>query len=196
MFQLLASPAFLHHVPQYLGDTFGLSELALLVARRSGGGTRSEAAGSLRLLWAVIIGSVVAGIFSSIYVTAAYSPLLSQLLLVGVLIYLIGLIVRWYAILYLGRFFTVNVAIAADHRVIDTGPYKYIRHPSYSGALLIFLGMAISFQNWLGFAVLLVQTTLAFLRRIDIEEMALRGALGDAYINYSAHTRRLIQFVY
>jgi protein-S-isoprenylcysteine O-methyltransferase len=104
--------------------------------------------------------------------------------------------VRWYAILYLGRFFTVNVAIAADHRVIDTGPYKYIRHPSYSGVLLIFLGMAISFQNWLGFAVLLFPTTLAFLRRIDIEEMALRGALGDAYINYSAHTRRLIPFVY
>jgi protein-S-isoprenylcysteine O-methyltransferase Ste14 len=62
--------------------------------------------------------------------------------------------------------------------------------------LLIFLGMAISFQNWLGFAVLLIPTTLAFLRRITIEERALRGALGEAYINYSARTWRLIPLVY
>jgi len=196
VFEVLNSPAFLHHIFQYLGDAFGLSELALLLSRRSGGGASSQDAGSLRLLWAVIIGSILGGIFSSISVAAAYSPLLTRLVPIGVALYLIGMILRWYAILYLGRFFTVNVAIAADHRVIDTGPYKYIRHPSYSGALLIFLGMGISFQNWLGLAVLLIPTTLAFLWRINVEEQALRGALGEAYVNYSARTRRLIPGVY
>ena len=103
---------------------------------------------------------------------------------------------RWYAIFYLGRLFTVNVAIAADHTLIDSGPYRTIRHPSYTGALLVFLGLGISFGNWLSLIIVVVPTSLAFMQRIAIEEAALARALGDSYLRYMARTKRLIPGVY
>lgn len=97
---------------------------------------------------------------------------------------------------YLGRLFTVNVAIAADHTLIDSGPYRTIRHPSYTGALLVFPGLGISFGNWLSLIIVVVPTSLAFMQRIAIEEAALTRALGDSYPRYMARTKRLIPGVY
>jgi protein-S-isoprenylcysteine O-methyltransferase len=62
---------------------------------------------------------------------------------VGVALLLLGLLLRWWSIIHLGRFFTVDVVIATDHRVVDSGPYRFIRHPSYSGVLLIIAGVAV-----------------------------------------------------
>jgi protein-S-isoprenylcysteine O-methyltransferase len=107
-----------------------------------------------------------------------------------------GLALRWYAIFYLGRLFTVNVAIAADHTLIDSGPYRTIRHPSYPGALLVFLGLGIPFGNWLSLIIVVVPTSLAFMQRIAIEQAALTRALGDSYLRYRARTKRLIPGVY
>jgi protein-S-isoprenylcysteine O-methyltransferase len=114
----------------------------------------------------------------------------------GVTLYAAGLILRWYAILHLGRFFTVNVAIAADHRVIDTGPYRFVRHPSYTGALMAFLGLALCLANWASLTVLVVPVFFVFLRRIQVEEAALLQALGDEYRGYMSRTKRLIPAVY
>jgi protein-S-isoprenylcysteine O-methyltransferase len=69
----------------------------------------------------------------------------------GAALFAAGLALRWYAIVYLGRFFTVNVAISKDHRLIDTGPYRFIRHPSYTGAIMAFVGVFASgfcLHNW------------------------------------------------
>ena len=103
---------------------------------------------------------------------------------------------RWYAIFYLGRLFTVNVAIAADHTLIDSGPYRTIRHPSYTGALLVCLGLGISLGNWLSLIIVVAPTSLAFMQRIAIEEAALARALGDSYLRYMARTKCLIPGVY
>ena len=70
----------------------------------------------------------------------------------GCALFRLGLMLRWYSIIYLGRFFTVNVAIHSGHEIIDTGPYRYIRHPSYTGALLAFLGLALTLANWVSLA--------------------------------------------
>jgi protein-S-isoprenylcysteine O-methyltransferase len=196
MTNLLNSPGFLLHLPQYMGDLFVLSELGLLVTRRSGGRGRSEDRGSLYLLWITIVASMLAASVGSAFVRATDSRLLTLLVPVGFVLYVFGLILRWYAIVYLGRFFTVDVAIAADHRVVDAGPYRLIRHPSYTGLLLAFLGLGICFRNWLGLLFAIIPTTLLLLWRIRIEEGALTAALGAAYVNYSARTRRLIPFVY
>jgi protein-S-isoprenylcysteine O-methyltransferase len=179
-----------------MGDLFGLSELALLLARRSAGSARSADRGSLLLLWGVLVASLVAAIYCALTVRAADSALLRQLVPLGLVLYIGGLILRWYSILYLGKYFTVNVAIAADHRVVDTGPYRYIRHPSYTGALLALVGLGICYRNWLGLLLLVAPVSLAFLYRIRVEEAALRNALGEAYVLYSTHTRRLVPFVY
>ena len=182
--------------PTILGIFFGVSELGLLLSRRSRGGAQSADRGSLSLLWVVIVLSIVGANLCTLNVAAANSPLLTRLVPLGETLFVAGLICRWYAIWHLGRFFTVNVAIAADHRVVDTGSYRWIRHPSYTGALLAFVGLGICYRNWLGLSVLVIPTTLAFLRRIQIEEAALLAALGESYAQYRARTWRLIPFVY
>jgi protein-S-isoprenylcysteine O-methyltransferase Ste14 len=96
----------------------------------------------------------------------------------------------------LGRFFTVNVAIAKDHRVVSDGPYRFVRHPSYTGALVAFIGLGILVHNWMAALLLVVPITIMFLWRIHIEERALSAALGKAYTDYMARTKRLIPFVY
>jgi len=60
----------------------------------------------------------------------------------------LGLAVRWRAIIYLGRFFTINVAVAADQHLVDSGPYHFIRHPCYAGSLLIILGLGLCMGNF------------------------------------------------
>jgi protein-S-isoprenylcysteine O-methyltransferase Ste14 len=86
--------------------------------------------------------------------------------LFGFLLFLGGLILRWYSIGYLGRYFTVDVSISAEHKLIDSGPYRYIRHPTYTGALLAFLGLGFCFGNWLSILFLTLPIIAAFLWRI------------------------------
>jgi protein-S-isoprenylcysteine O-methyltransferase Ste14 len=90
----------------------------------------------------------------------------------------------------------VNVAIAADHRVVEAGPYRLLRHPSYTGALLAFLGLGICLDNWASLALLTLPTSVVFLWRMRIEEDALLETFGERYRDYMRRTRRLIPFIY
>lgn len=179
-----------------LGIAYGLSEVVLGLVKRSGAGSAATDRSSLRLIWVVILASVAVAIVGRGLVPQAWSPLLARCYPLGVALFASGLALRWYAILHLGRYFTVDVAIAGDHRVVETGPYRFLRHPSYSGALLAFVGYGICLASWVSLAAVTVPIALAFLRRIEIEEAALVGALGDAYRAYARRTRRLIPFVY
>ena len=183
--------------PAVIGSLFGVSEFALLLTRRAATGARGADDGSLRQIWIVVLVSLIAAVAAGILVPQATTALLVRLRASGALIFLAGLLLRAYAIIYLGRFFTVNVALAADHQLIDTGPYRYVRHPSYSGAMLEFLGLGITFGNWLSLLLLLlVPTWLVFQRRMAIEERALSTALGGDYTDYMSRTKRLVPGVY
>jgi protein-S-isoprenylcysteine O-methyltransferase len=182
--------------PAVIGALFGVFEIALLLTRRARGGARRADDGSLQQLWAVILVSLAVAVAAGILVPQAASEVLWRLRTVGALLFVAGMLVRAYAIFYLGRFFTVDVALAADHRLIDTGPYRYVRHPSYTGALLEFLGLGIVFGNWISLLVLMVPTWLVFKRRMTIEERALTQALGRDYADYMARTKRLIPGLY
>ncbi len=180
-----------------LGSLYLLSELALQVFRRAkSGAARAADGGSLAVLWLVISASMFLAFNFQMSLVQARWPSLPWVNVVGVAVTLGGLAIRWYSIIYLGRFFTVNVAIASDHELIDTGPYQVVRHPSYTGALLAFLGLAICMQNWASLLVLMSGTTAAFLFRMRVEERALTGAFGDRYRRYQARTPRLLPGVY
>jgi len=184
-----------------LASVFGLvflvSEAGLAIFKRAGRhGQREADQGSLRLLWTVIGLSVFLAYIAAGALPAANfgpTPLISQL---GAAIFVVGLAIRWYAIVYLGRFFTVNVAIAADHRLIDSGPYRFIRHPSYTGALMAFLGLGLTIGNWVSLALLLAPTLMVFQRRMDVEESALIQAFGTRYQDYMRRTKRLLPGFY
>jgi protein-S-isoprenylcysteine O-methyltransferase len=179
-----------------LGLLFCISELLLGLAKRSKTAGMSKDRGSLWLLWTVIAACAVSAHELSVRLPEADSPGLRALRPLGAALLTMGLILRWWAILYLGRFFTVDVSIAADQRVIDTGPYRLIRHPAYSGALMAFVGLGILYGNWVSMLVLVVPVAVAFMRRIVVEEGALGAALGAAYVSYAARTKRLIPWIY
>jgi protein-S-isoprenylcysteine O-methyltransferase len=110
----------------------------------------------------------------------------------GCLLMVAGLIVRLAAIATLKQQFTVDVAIVKDHKIIDKGLYRIIRHPSYIGSLLTFLGLGLALQNCLSLIVLLALPSAATLYRISVEEKALLNHFGSSYSDYMRHTKKLI----
>jgi protein-S-isoprenylcysteine O-methyltransferase len=179
-----------------LGLAFALSEAALGFFKRSRDDSIDADDWSLRMLWITNMLVVFAGIIASYRVPQADMGGGRPLFWVGCALFGFGLVLRWYSIFHLGRFFTVNVAIHSRHEIIDTGPYRRIRHPSYTGALLAFLGLALCLDNWLSFGLIVVPTFIAFSNRISIEEHALANALGSPYTNYMRRTKRLVPYVY
>ena len=181
--------------PLVLGAIYGLSELYLALTRRSQPQALSRDRRSLFLLWSVIVVSLWLGIQIVWLVPSAAVAFPRILYIFGFILFLGGLALRWYSIGYLGRYFTVDVSISAEHKVIDSGPYRYIRHPSYAGALLAFVGLGFCFGG-LSILFLTVPIIGAFLWRIRIEESALTEALGEDYRTYKQRTKRLIPCVY
>lgn len=168
----------------------------LILTRRSGPGAISKDQGSLRVLWFVEIASTFSGVIAAYHFPECGLPARHLFYIVGICGFIIGLALRVYAILYLGRLFTINVAIAKDHRLIDSGPYRFVRHPSYTGALMLFFGLGLGIGNWLSLVVIVVPIFAAFWWRMNIEEAALTEALDEPYRSYMRRTKRLIPMIY
>lgn len=117
-------------------------------------------------------------------------------LLVGVPLMAIGLGTRLWALTTLGRFFTMPITLADDHRIVRDGPYRWLRHPSYTGGLLTGVGMPLVLGTTLGLAVTIVALAAVYVYRIRIEEAALVRRFGDAYQEYRRATWRLIPGLY
>src|SRR5438270_5744984 len=172
-----------------LGLVFLISELLLTVTRRSRSRTRTKQDRStLRVVWLVIIVSVAAGIYVARHWPAAALPHARSFAVAGAVLFVAGLLLRWWAIVTLGRFFTVDVTIEKDHELVERGPFRMVRHPSYTGVLLAFVGVGLSLGNWAALLVILVPIFVAFVRRMNVEEKALHRALGDRYVAYIRRT--------
>lgn len=114
----------------------------------------------------------------------------------GLTLLFAGIIIRWTAIYALGKYFTGTVLIKEDHRLIQSGLYKHLRHPAYAGSLLAHLGLGLAFSNWFSLGLSLIPFSIAALYRMQVEEQALREVFGEAYISYSKGTKRLIPKLY
>jgi protein-S-isoprenylcysteine O-methyltransferase len=172
------------------------SEIALVLFRRTGIESTSRDSGSVVRLNVAIYGSVAAAIAIGMSGIGIIPGIRLMLAWTGLVFILLGLVVRWTAIFTLRRFFTVNVAIQEGHRIVKTGFYGFIRHPSYLGSIVSFVGLAMILGNWIAFIVLIVPITIAFMRRIEIEECVLTGEFGTEYKEYCRATWRLIPWVY
>ena len=142
------------------------------------------------LLLAVWLGSVLASLVPG----AAMSSARPVVFIFGLLVAFAGIALRQYAIASLGPFFTVRVMTRPDQTVVEKGPYRYVRHPSYTGSLLTVLGVLLCSTNWLALACFVLALP-GFLYRIRVEERALIEALGEPYLAYMARTKRLVPFV-
>jgi protein-S-isoprenylcysteine O-methyltransferase Ste14 len=115
---------------------------------------------------------------------------------VGLAVIAAGTALRYWSVHTLGRFFTVNVGVAEGQRVVDSGPYALLRHPSYTGMLVVYLGVGIALDSWPSVAAAVVLPTLAVLNRIEHEETMLREELAPAYEGYQRRTKRLVPGVW
>jgi protein-S-isoprenylcysteine O-methyltransferase Ste14 len=180
-----------------LGLVYLFSEVLLTATHRSRSrtGTKQDKS-TLGVIWIVIMVSIVAGINVAKLWPAAALPLAQIFSVAGVILFVAGLFLRWWAIITLGRFFTVDVTIEKDHELVERGPFRLVRHPSYTGVLLAFVGFALTLRNWAALLVILVPIFAAFIRRMNVEEEALSRALGSRYADYMRRTKRLVPFVY
>ena len=115
---------------------------------------------------------------------------------IGVAMILIGGLIRIYARKELDRFFSFEVIVQKDHKLIKKGLYKYVRHPMYLGMLFIFFGLAISLYSFYGVLALIVFYIPALLYRISAEEGILIKEFDKEYLDYMDKTKKIIPKVY
>lgn len=175
-----------------------LSSIGKASAKRSEGSDRL----SFYIFWAAIIVSIAVGVSLKLVLESNQNGLGRIALLspyfgyIGCLVIVLGLITRLIAIRTLGKQFTYKVSIVDDHRIVDTGIYGLVRHPSYLGTLVCLLGLGLALENWLSLLIVFVLPLIAISYRISVEEQVLLIHFGKEYGDYSKRTKRLIPGIY
>ena len=107
---------------------------------------------------------------------------------IGILLMTSGLGIRVWAIRVLGKFFSATVKVRGDHEVIQDGPYKTVRHPSYLGAYFTFIGSPILLGAWISLPLVMIIMGIAYYFRITTEERTLTEYFGEKYERYKKYS--------
>jgi protein-S-isoprenylcysteine O-methyltransferase Ste14 len=116
--------------------------------------------------------------------------------IIGLIMLVAGITIRVVSINILGKHFTATVNIDEKHELIQKGPYKFVRHPGYSGAFIAIIGCPLFLNNLYTVFVATAAMGIAYYIRINLEEEALSGHFGDAYKAYQKKTHRLLPFIW
>ena len=158
------------------------------VSRKNSSGERKDH-GSFLLINVLTIAAIIGAVLLRIYNVWVF---IGNLQVLGLALGFFGIIFRGYSIAVLGRSFTVKVEVDKKRELTKSGPYKYIRHPSYTGTLLTCIGFGLALGTWAGTILLAVLKLVAYSYRINVEEKALTETYGDAYIDYKKKTWKLL----
>jgi protein-S-isoprenylcysteine O-methyltransferase Ste14 len=177
--------------------TWWVSEIAVAIIRRSKPWSLGQDKLSYWVVWLSFLLSILAALAMSkldeVGRIGLFAPFIGYL---GCLTITAGVVIRWIAVATLGRQFTLQVAIVKDHKLIDRGIYRSLRHPAYLGSLTSFIGFGLALENWISLIVVFILPLGAVLYRISVEEKVLRGHFGMQYEEYCKKTKRLIPRVY
>lgn len=173
-----------------------ISEILLNSLLRSGSGDKKgQDKGTKRFIWVTIaIANSLAVFIAIIFKFPVSSSVIVSY--IGLVVIVLGMVLRFMAIWTLGRYFTVDVTIRENHKLKKDGLYSILRHPSYSGSVLSFIGFGLSLNNWLSLFIVSVLVTMAMLRRIKVEEKLLTDQFGAEYLDFMKNTYRLIPWIY
>jgi len=180
----------------YAAFLFFVSEMSLLVFKRSHQTETKvkQDRKSLLIFWLTIPLSITLG-----FMMAKYEPWNTMnriFLVVGLVVYGVGFVLRWMSIYQLKSAFTVDVAITKGHALQTDGLYKKLRHPSYLGLILILVGLAMGMNSLRSLLVLVVPVCIAIVYRVNVEERMLVQAFGAEYEAYKSKTYRFIPWIY
>jgi protein-S-isoprenylcysteine O-methyltransferase Ste14 len=162
--------------------------------RHRGGGKRHDR-GSYVLLAACVFAAFAIALYSTAGTTLriAGQPIP---FIVGLIVTWGGIVLRFASFRALGRYFTFHVETRPGQPVIATGPYRLLRHPSYTALWLILIGFALMCGTWIAVAATVILPAIGFAVRIRVEERALTAELGDAYAEFASTRKRLIPFIW
>lgn len=149
--------------------------------------------GSCFVLVAGCISSILADVFFRQYIGL---PLPVLFFWIGCIVTVSGIVIRVYSVFTLKRAFTVSVQVKIDQIIIKKGPYKYIRHPAYSGSIISLLGIALCFRSIFGIIAALIITKIIYGYRIGLEEKLLENNFGADYEEYEKATWRIMPYIW
>jgi protein-S-isoprenylcysteine O-methyltransferase Ste14 len=159
-------------------------------------GERRDRGSFVVVVASVAIGLAGAGVVAGDITSAELSGALWPLFAAGLALMLAGIVLRQWAIAMLGRSFTVVVRVREGQEVIDTGPYRWVRHPSYTGMLLTFAGYGLALGNWISILCAVLVPLIGIVVRIHFEEQALLEGLGEPYRRFAEGRKRLVPGVW
>lgn len=162
--------------------------------RRKRAGVRKDGGSLGFLVIAYVAALTVAGTIAGTQ-SWARMPFQFPLYLAGVALMWAGMGLRIWAVLVLGRFFRITVTVQDEHRLVEDGPYRILRHPAYSGGLLTMIGIGLAMGNWLSLLAIMLVLLPAYGYRIQVEERALKARFGEGYDRYATARWRLVPFV-
>lgn len=174
-----------------LGTLAGLLQPAFNPFEKSA--TPEDRGTALQIVWSIVLVQLLA-VVEAVYFRYPESMEWTWLDVFALAMMVIGLLVRTWGVMTLGRYFTWHVTVQSDQTVIRTGPYRFIRHPGYTGGILSYFFSAIFLHAWFAACVAAVVLPFAFLRRIHHEEKLLTAHFGDAYTNYQHEVGALVPF--
>ncbi|MGA2680191.1 MAG: isoprenylcysteine carboxylmethyltransferase family protein [Candidatus Bathyarchaeia archaeon] len=154
--------------------------------------TREDKGSGLLIYLSLFVSIIVAFQFAG----ANIMPLPDWVFIVGICLMMLGIFVREWAVTTLRGFFLFTVGVRQNHKVIENGPYRLVRHPAYSGSILTMIGLGLATQSAVAVLILAVVCGIAYGYRIHVEEPALVKELGGEYVQYMSRTKRLIPFVF
>ncbi len=143
----------------------------------------------------VLFSWIVALIVAQLFAKYDLAILPSWAFYLGIVLMLAGIAVRQWSIAVLGRFFFGVIGVQEGQKVVESGPYRLVRHPSYSGALLIMVGIGLVFQSWGAALVIIPIFAVCYGYRMYVEERVLMANLGNSYTEYMKRTKRVIPFL-
>jgi len=141
------------------------------------------------LIFVVIAGDIAIG-----YAEVGSMP--HWLFYPGEVLFVLGSAFTAWSYSYLGRHRLPYAEVLPDHQIVEDGPYRYIRHPGYVGAMVALTGLSLAVQSWVALLATLLIGGGLFGQRIHVEEQLMISELGDRYRQYVVGTKRFIPFVW
>ena len=142
--------------------------------------------------WIGMMGAFVVGGMQAFIITRGQKAWF----VAGLIALLSGSLLRRHCWRMLGKHFTGDVKASPDQPVVDRGIYRWVRHPSYTGGMLMYMGTGLALTNWLSVLIITVAGGAAYLYRVRVEEQALQANLGGRYQEYMRRTKRFVPFVF
>jgi protein-S-isoprenylcysteine O-methyltransferase Ste14 len=173
---------------------WGISEFLIISRKRAAQNKNiKDRNSSIQLVVLIVSLTIGIGFANSAHVQWLNFPFaLSLWQIIGLVLLVMGLVIRWIAINTLKKYFTANLTIQQDHKLITTGIYNYIRHPSYLGGALCFAGFGIALGNYVSLFFIFLVNLIMLLVRIDYEEKILKNEFGAEFEEYKKRTKKLL----